>query len=189
MKTANRLFLMAANKENYNRLTSFFNEEYHSLKGYVQSRIDDTTERDAEDIVQDVALRIFSRTDDLSPINNIGGFVYNSIRNRIIDLMRTKKDKVNEGDDFEAQWAEFAELFYGDADNNYPENVQEALKLGIKTLKPVYQDIIIAVDFEGYTYKEIAEDTDISIGTLMSRRHRALSLLSKYLETIKNSTL
>ena len=180
---------MTANKENYNRLTAFFNEEYNALRGYVQSKIDDTTERDAEDIVQDVALRIFSRTDDLSPINNIGGFVYNSIRNRIIDLMRTKKDKVNEGDDFESQWAEFAELFYGDADNTYTENLQEALKVAIKTLKPVYQDIIIAVDFEGHSYKEIAEETGISQGTLMSRRHRALSLLSKYLATEKNESI
>ncbi len=180
---------MAANKENYNRLTAFFNEEYNSLRGYVQSKIDDTTERDAEDIVQDVALRIFSRTDDLSPINNIGGFVYNSIRNRIIDLMRTKKDKVNEEDGFESQWAEFAELFYGNADNAYPENLQQALKKAIKTLKPAYQDILIAVDFEGYSYKEIAEETGISQGTLMSRRHRALSMLSKYLETEKNMNL
>lgn len=180
---------MAADKDNYNRLSTFFNEEYHSLRGYVQSRIDDTSERDAEDIVQDVALRLFSKAVDYSPINNIGGFVYSSIRNRIIDLMRTKKDTVNEDGDFETQWAEFAELFYSEASNNYPENLQEALKQGIKALKPVYQDIIIAVDFEGYTYKEIALDTGISIGTLMSRRHRAMSLLSNYLETIKNSTL
>ena len=78
--------------------------------------------RRAEDIVQDVALRLFSKAVDYSPINNIGGFVYSSIRNRIIDLMRTKKDTVNEDGDFETQWAEFAELFYSEASNNYPEN-------------------------------------------------------------------
>nr|WP_299382536.1 RNA polymerase sigma factor [Allomuricauda sp.] len=177
---------MAANKENYNRLSAFFNEEYTSLRRYVQSKIADTTERDAEDIVQDVALRLFSKAADHSPIHNIGGFVYNSMRNRIIDLMRTKKEHINEGDDFEAQWAEFAELFYSDADNNYPEDLKNALKGAIKKLKPAYQDIIIAVDFEGYSYREISEDTGVSPGTLMSRRHRALSLLSKHLQTEKN---
>lgn len=177
---------MAANKENYTRLSAFFNEEYHSLRGYVQSRIDDTTERDAEDILQDVALRLFSKAADYSPINNIGGFVYNSIRNKIIDVMRTKKETVHETEGFERQWAEFAELFYGEADNNYSENLKQALKIAIKSLKPVYQDIILAVDFEGYSYREISEETGISPGTLMSRRHRALSLLSKYLETEKN---
>ncbi|WP_136467771.1 RNA polymerase sigma factor [Flagellimonas onchidii] len=177
------------NKENYNNLTAFFNDEYQSLKGYVQSKVHDSTERDAEDIVQDVALRIFSRSDDLSPITNIAGFVYNSVRNKIIDVMRTKKESVHESEGLETQWAEFAELFYGKADNSYPEELMHALKNAIKRLRSSYQDIIIAVDFEGYSYREIAEQTGISPGTLMSRRHRALSLLSEYLETEKNKSI
>ena len=174
------------NKENYKNLSAFFNDEYHSLKAYVQSKVDDTTERDAEDIVQDVALRIFSRSYDLSPITNIAGFVYNSVRNKIIDVMRTKKETVHEGEDIDTKWADFAELFYGSADNSYPEDLMNALKKAIQMLKPSYQDIIIAIDFEGYSYREIAEQTGISQGTLMSRRHRALSLLSKDLEIEKN---
>ncbi|TXN37422.1 RNA polymerase sigma factor [Flagellimonas hymeniacidonis] len=176
---------MVSDKENYKNLTTFFNDEYHSLKVYVRSRVDDTTERDAEDIIQDVALRIFSRSDDSSPINNVAGFVYNSIKNRIIDVMRTKKEKVHESEDIDKQWADFAELFYGTADNSYPEDAMQTLKKAITQLKPSYQDIIIAIDFEGYTYREIAEQTGISLGTLMSRRHRALSLLSKNLEIEK----
>lgn len=176
---------METNKENYNNLSAFFNAEYHSLKTYVQSKVDDTTERDAEDIVQDVALRIFSRSEDASPITNIAGFVYNSVRNKIIDVMRTKKESVHEGGDIDTKWAEFAELFYGSADNSYPEGIMNDLKNAIQQLKPSYQDIIIAIDFEGYSYREIAEQTGISQGTLMSRRHRALSLLSKNLEIEK----
>ena len=56
----------------------------------------------------------------------------------------------------------------------------------ITNLKPDYQDIIIAIDFEDYTYKEFSEETGIPEGTLMSRRHRALSLLFKQLEQFKN---
>ena len=86
---------IASMQENdQNRLTTFFDEEYFSLKAYVRSRIDDTSERDAEDIVQDVAVRIFSRPGDATPITNIAGFVYNAIRNRIVDLMRTNKRKI-----------------------------------------------------------------------------------------------
>lgn len=178
-------FRTVTNKENYNNLSTFFNDEYHSLKTYVQSKVDDSTERDAEDIVQDVALRIFSRSEDLSPITNIAGFVYNSIRNKIIDVLRTKKESVHESEDIDTKWAEFAELFYGNADNSYPEDLMHALKKAIQSLKPSYQDIIIAVDFEGYSYREISAQTGISQGTLMSRRHRALSLLSNNLEIEK----
>ncbi len=151
----------------------------------MQSKIRDTSERDAEDIVQDVALRIFSRADDAMPINNIGGFVYNAIRNRIIDIMRGKKERKLPSEDIDQQWQEFAELFYGDADNSYSPEMETALKKAVTDLKPMYRDIVIAIDFEGYTYKELAERTGIPSGTLMSRRHRAMSELSKSLEHIK----
>ncbi|SFC04275.1 RNA polymerase sigma-70 factor, ECF subfamily [Flagellimonas taeanensis] len=178
---------MAGPTENRNNLSTFFNEEYSSLRLYVQSKIRDTSERDAEDIVQDVALRIFSRADDAVPINNIGGFVYNAIRNRIIDIMRGKKEKKLPSEDIDRQWQEFAELFYGNADNNYSPEMEAALKKAITDLKPMYRDIVIAIDFEGYTYKELADRTGIPQGTLMSRRHRAMSELSKSLENIKES--
>ena len=176
---------MAAKTENRNNLTAFFNDEYHSLKSYVQSRIRDTSERDAEDIVQDVALRVFSKADDILPINNIGGFVYSAIRNRIIDIMRGRKERKYSSDDIDRQWQDFAEVFYGDADNSYSPEMEKALKNAVLELKAAYRDIIMAVDFEGYSYKEISSRTGIPTGTLMSRRHRAMSLLLKNLENIK----
>lgn len=176
---------MASKTENRNNLTTFFNEEYYSLRAYVQSKIRDTSERDAEDIVQDVALRVFSKADDILPINNIGGFVYSAIRNRIIDIMRGKKERKYPSEDLDRQWQDFAEVFYGDADNSYSPELEKALKDAVTELKPAYRDIIIAIDFEGYTYKEIASKTGIPTGTLMSRRHRAMSLLLQNLENIK----
>jgi RNA polymerase sigma-70 factor (ECF subfamily) len=60
-------------------------------------------------------------------------------------------------------------------------------KASIEQLKPGYRDIIIAVDFEGYTYKEISQETGIPEGTLMSRRHRAIGILYKKLESQNNT--
>lgn len=176
---------MVSRKQQQNNLTEFFEEEYSSLKGYVRSKIKHTAESDAEDIIQDVALRIFSRPLDALPIQNIGGFVYNAIRNRIIDSMRTKKVRIDDKDTLEILWTEFASMFQDDLKETYPEKLQEKLKKAIEELKPVYRDIIIAVDFEGYTYKEISRQTGIPPGTLMSRRHRAMSLLLKKLKTEK----
>ncbi|MEL6973983.1 MAG: RNA polymerase sigma factor [Bacteroidota bacterium] len=169
-------------RNNYNSLTTFFDQEYGSLKRYVQSRISDSSDRDAEDIVQDVALRVFSRASNDTPIQNVAGFVYHSIRNRIIDLMRAGKNTTYPEDNLEMRWQEFVELFYSEADNRYASVLEEQLKTKIQALRPEYRDIIIAVDFEGYTYREIAEESGISQGTLMSRRHRALSILTKDLE-------
>ena|SRR5690606_1634665 len=178
---------MTAQSKNHNALNTFFNEEYSSLKSYVRSKIRDSSRQDAEDIVQDVALRLFSKPQDPMEIANVGGYVYNAIRNRIIDIMRGKKERELSSEQMERQWQEFVELFYGAADNSYSPALEKALKNAISELKPVYRDIVIAVDFEGYTYREISERTGIPAGTLMSRRHRALSLLSRNLENLKES--
>ena len=51
----------------------------------------------------------------------------------------------------------------------------------IKQLKPPYRDIIIAVDIEGYTYKEISNELGISIGTSKSNLSKAKGNLKKAL--------
>ena len=176
---------MVTKKQQNNNLAEFFEEEYSSLKGYVRSKIKHTAESDAEDIIQDVALRIFSRPLDALPIQNIGGFVYNAVRNRIIDIMRPKKERIDDEKSLEILWTEFASMFHDDFHEEYPDQLKEKLKDAITALKQDYRDIIIAVDFEGYTYREISRQTGIPPGTLMSRRHRAMSLLLKKLKDVK----
>lgn len=176
---------MASDKDNDQQIKNFFSKEYHNLKAYVHSRIEDDADRDAEDIIQDVALKILSRKEIL-PINNIAGFFYYSIKNRIIDVLRKKQKHTHAEDDFEQQFTEFVELFYGESDNSYSEAMKAELKDAIFNLKPPYRDIILAVDVEGYSYREISEETGIPEGTLLSRRHRAISILSKKLRPKKD---
>jgi RNA polymerase sigma-70 factor (ECF subfamily) len=176
---------MTSEKENKKKLERFFDKEYHSLKAFVNSRIKASTDRDAEDIIQDVALKLFSGAERYSPINNVAGFVYRSIKNKIIDVMRKGRRNITEEDEDESKLIEFTELLYGESDNSYSEKMKDELKRTIMELKAPYRDIIIAVDFEGYTYKEIADETGIPEGTLMSQRHRAIAQLYKQLENKK----
>lgn len=178
---------MTSETENKKKLESFFRDEYQSLKSYVNSRIRSSTDRDPEDIIQDVALRLFSGADRYAPINNVAGFVYHSIKNKIIDVMRKGRQTHSEENENELKLIEFTELLYGKSDNSYPELMMVELKKAIMNLKKEYRDIIIAVDFEGYNYKEISDETGIPQGTLMSRRHRAISLLHKDLKHRKTT--
>jgi RNA polymerase sigma-70 factor (ECF subfamily) len=175
---------MSSETENEKQLQSFFNKEYHSLKAYVHSKIENDVDRDAEDIIQDVALKIFSRK-EIVPINNVAGFVYRSIRNKIVDIMRKRKP-TRVDDEFDDQFTEFAEQFYGDSDNSYSDDMTSELKKAIFSLNPMYREIILAIDVEGYSYREISEETGIPEGTLLSRRHRAISQLYQKLKTQKD---
>lgn len=166
--------------ENSKKLSDFFGREYDALKRYVGTKISDTANREAEDIIQDVALKLFSGADRYAPINNVAGFVYTSIRNRIIDIMRTKKNSSSVTIDNDL--LDLVDVLHQSANSYSSEETVLLLKECIGELKPAYKDIIIAIDFDGFTYKEISKETGISIGTLMSRRHRALGILYTKIE-------
>lgn len=171
---------MSLESENNKKLQDFFSKEYKSLKIYVNTRIKNTANQNAEDIIQDVALKLFSGADRYAPISNVGGFVYRSIRNKIIDTIRTNKQAPQVAANYEL--ISLAEIL-NPTDSYVSKEMIINLKKSIRDLKPVYRDVIIAVDFEGYTYKEISEETGVSEGTLMSRRHRAIGILYKKLKT------
>ncbi len=176
---------MKPNEENNHDLNTFFSEEYQRLKGFVRSKIKESADRDAEDIIQDVALKLMSRK-QLSPINNIAGFVYGSIKNKIIDVLRAKKQKTTLADEMEQELIDQLNWLYNKADNAYSDQMIHELKMAIATLKPVYQEVVLAIDFERLSYKELSLATGVSQGTLMSRRHRALNILNETLKNKKN---
>lgn len=167
--------------DNKTKLSDFFINEYDRLRSFVYTKINDSADKDAEDIIQDVALKLFSRVDNSLPINNVAGFVYRAIRNKIIDSLRTKNPRVGIEDESEMRLLELMEAIYGSADNSYSDTTKEHLIQCIAKLKPHYKQIIVAMDFEGFNYKELSLETGIPEGTLMSRRHRALSVLNNQL--------
>ncbi len=171
---------MSPEHENKKQLEKYFKQEYHSMKAFIDSRIKSSTSWDAEDVLQEVAAKIFSIADRRTPIQNIGGFVYRSIRNKIIDIRR-KKNLISTSEDIESKVFELIEV-ETDETGHYSEEMKTKLDEALKQLKPHDHDIILAIDIEGYSYKEIADETGIPEGTLMSRRHRALSKLADKLE-------
>jgi len=58
-------------KDPVNKVADYFQTEYKKLVRYVRNRIDDAADRDAEDIVQDVVLNIFNKSDISIPSENL----------------------------------------------------------------------------------------------------------------------
>lgn len=61
------------------------------------------------------------------------------------------------------------------------EHVDGRLKASIAELRPEYRSVLLLWGVEGLKYREIAEIQDIPIGTVMSRLHRARSILGRHL--------
>ena len=57
----------------------------------------------------------------------------------------------------------------------------DEVKLAIESLPEAFRIAVLLADVEGFSYKEIAEITDVPIGTVMSRIHRGRKALQKAL--------
>jgi RNA polymerase sigma factor (sigma-70 family) len=149
------------------KITDFFRTEYKKLVRFVRYLIDDTAERDAEDIVQDVMLNIFNKADITEPIENLSAYIYQSLRHRVIDVLRKKKDAIS-----------LSGLIHDVRSDTVHEvekkEIQEQILRAMDSLSDDQRAIIIATEFEGRSYRELAEEWQIPIGTLLARKSRAL---------------
>ena len=64
------------------------------------------------------------------------------------------------------------------------EHVDGRIKEAIAKLKPEYRSVLLLWGVEGLKYREIANIQDVPIGTVMSRLHRARSILADQLSDL-----
>ncbi len=167
------------------RVDSFFRSEYQKMLNFVRKNLDERFfGATPEDIVQDVALSLSSRLNLDDQIGNISAYIYRSIRNRITDSLRKKQRKVAIESLEDQEKGNY--LLNAIADETTEETEYEGiessqLREAIAQLRPDEQAVIIATEFEERTYEELADEWEVPLGTLLSRKHRALSKLHKIL--------
>jgi RNA polymerase sigma factor (sigma-70 family) len=159
--------------------------ERATLVGYVRHFIDDTAERDSEDIVQDVALNMFNRADITVPIENITSYAYQALRNKIVDYLRRRRDVISLDED----WLEDGEVSLLDLlqdpqkDGASDISRMETRKILFKALAMLDEDqrsILIATELEEKTFQEVSEETGIPLGTLLARKSRAMKKIKDF---------
>ena len=172
-------------------LDQFFRNEYQKLVGFVRKNLEDRYfEASPEDIVQDVALGLIDKLDLDTQIGNLTGYIYRSVKNKIIDYQKKKQRNVSiESFTDKTNGNYLLNTLTDEAiteENKYANIEPENLKQAISQLRPDEQAVIMATEFENQSYEELSLEWDIPVGTLLSRKHRALSKLYKILSTLKN---
>jgi RNA polymerase sigma factor (sigma-70 family) len=176
---------MSANESSHRG--EFFKNNYRSLVAYTRQLIADSAERDAEDIVQDVIVGLFDKADVMGPIRNLTGYVYASIRNRIVDALRTRKKSVSLdadiGDEPGLSLKEMIRDQGHDALGALEEkDRKQALYMAIDSLRDDEKAIVIATEFDGRSFREVSEEWETPMGTLLSRKSRALEHIGEFLQ-------
>lgn len=130
---------------------------------------------DAEDLTQEVFVRVFRSLDNYTP-GTFEGWLHRITTNLFLDQAR-RKQRIR----FDALSDERADRLSSNspapddayADRTFDDDVERALA----TLPPAFRVAVVLCDVEGLTYEEIAEILEAKLGTVRSRIHRGRSML------------
>ena len=139
---------------------------------------------DAQDLVQDVLLKLHARIDQFAEVENAPTWLARVVYNQFVDNRRRYKvrhlrvvdapDLSENPDRAPAVEASTEEIVEGEISVSH---VESALQM----LSDDHRLIIMMHDVEGYTLAEVAEITGIPVGTIKSRRFRARARLEELL--------
>jgi RNA polymerase sigma factor (sigma-70 family) len=187
MKQAASLERMALEQDQ--RISEVVKREQSRLRSFIRRRVPDS--RDAEDILQDVFYELVEANRLLMPIEHVTGWLFRVARNRIIDLFRKKKPEsfsdsavANENDEM-LQLEDLLPSPDAGPEALYARNVLlEELELALEELPEEQREVFVAHELEGYSFKEIAAETGVSVNTLLSRKRYAVLHLREQLQSI-----
>lgn len=130
---------------------------------------------DAEDLTQEVFVRVFRSLDSYTP-GTFEGWLHRITTNLFLDQAR-RKQRIR----FDALSDERADRLTSSspapdaafADQQFDDDIERALA----TLPPDFRAAVVLCDVEGLSYDEIAQILDAKLGTVRSRIHRGRAML------------
>jgi RNA polymerase sigma factor (sigma-70 family) len=134
---------------------------------------------DAEDLTQEVFVRVFRSLSSYTP-GTFEGWLHRITTNLFLDQVR-RKQRIR----FDALPEDAGDRLAGSdpgperawEHNNLDHDVQAALA----TLPPEFRAAVVLCDIEGLSYEEIAATLDVKLGTVRSRIHRGRAALRQAL--------
>ncbi len=146
----------------------------------------------AIDIVQDTMVKFYLKKDSYQTIAKFSTWLYtiaaNLAKNEIKRRKRRSFFSLNGGnkddDSYEIQVPDKSVVEPDRAAHNRIMN--EEIQKALLKVNPVYREMVILRDIEGFSYEEIAEMKGLQLGTVKSRinrgRNQLKKLLQKYVE-------
>jgi RNA polymerase sigma factor (sigma-70 family) len=171
------------------RLADTIRREQGRLRSFIRTRVADI--EDAEDILQDVFCELIEAVRLMKPIEHASAWLFRVARNRITDLYRKRKPALSI--DAPLIGAEQLDLLFEDLlpstdagpDAAYARRVLlDELNAAIDDLPSEQRDVFMAHQLEGRSFKELAEETGVSVNTLLARKHYAVLRLRRRLQSI-----
>ena len=186
MKDASRVEPMALEQDQ--RISEVVEREQSRLRHFIRRRVPDP--RDAEDVLQDVFAELVEANRLLMPIEHVTGWLFRVARNRITDLFRKRRpeslgDSALPDDDERLPLEDLLPSPDAGPEALYARNVLlDELELAVEELPAEQREVFVAHELEGRSFKAMAEETGVSVNTLLSRKRYAVLRLRERLQGV-----
>ncbi len=172
------------------QIEELFRRDRPKLIGFIRERV--RSKEEAEDILQDVFANVLSAAREVTePIENLGAWVFTAVRNRIIDFYRKKRpqsftDTIYNDDEGDiASFENFlSDVSLGPERNLTSKSIRESLMKALDELPQEQKYAFVKNEFEGVSFREMAEETGENINTLLARKRYAVLYLRKRLKEL-----
>ncbi|WP_232517428.1 RNA polymerase sigma factor [Aquimarina sp. AD10] len=134
----------------------------------------------AEDIVQNVMLNVWKNKEKLNINTSVKNYLYKSCYNELIDSYKKNKKELSYIERIKKETLDF----FVEEDSNYIKNRIRLVNIEIEKLPPKCKEIFILNKIQGFKYREIAEQLDISIKTVETHMSKAMSRIKEGLNSI-----
>ena len=181
-----------ANQQRDSKITEWFGQYGRRVLAFVRSRIRDLEV--AEDTAQDVWLQL-TRQEDLAEIEQIGNWLFTTARNRVTDYYRKKKTvsfsqmtlENSPGNEDDSEMTDDL-LFDHWLEQHLPDAIMETkefwdeLNRALELLPTEQREVFVAHELNEVSFKKMAEQTGLSINTLLARKRYAVLRLREHFE-------
>jgi len=140
------------------------------LGQFIRARVADPAA--ADDILQDVFLKIHQRLNSLADPAKLQSWIYQIARHAVIDYYRVRKETIELPESLAAEEP---------ADDSEMEGLKAAFRRMIDSLPKPYRDALVLTELDGLTQKELAQRLGISLSCAKSRVQRARQQLKQML--------
>jgi RNA polymerase sigma factor (sigma-70 family) len=155
--------------DQYNKSVDSFSD---NLYRFVLKNLRDVDK--SKDIVQDSYEKLWMKVETVS-YEKVKSYLFSTAYHTMIDLLRRDKRQVELEPQFEKQ------LVY----NHHYTDLKEVLNLALSKLPEIQRSVIMLRDYEGYSYEEIGEITNLSDSQVKVYIFRARTFLKNYIGQIE----
>ncbi len=143
----------------------------HSSRIYAYCRRFLGNKEDAQDVFQETFMRFLDSTKHERVMTNVPAFMLKIARNLCVNIKRKDKNPVS-----------FEEYMVHEESSDNNNELLKLVKMALDILPDEYKDIFVLREYDGLSYQDISDITELPLSTVKIRIYRAKQKIREILE-------